>query len=102
ATAGTETQVYTLSVGAPHTFIADGFVVHNKGGGGFHGGSHYSGGASGGGNGDPWVMIWIFVIAVAILAVHDRVVGRKSEDLDFLYEPRYIQPKSEKTAKLLA
>jgi hypothetical protein len=39
--------VYNLRVGAPHTFIADGFVVHNKGGGGggFGGGGHsYSSG----------------------------------------------------------
>ncbi len=33
--------VYNLEVGTPHTFIADGFIVHNKGGG-------FSGGFSGG------------------------------------------------------
>jgi uncharacterized protein (TIGR03000 family) len=68
--------VFNLSVGAPHTFIADGFVVHNKGGhsshgshgshgshashsshshshshshGGHHGGGHHGGGYYGGG-----------------------------------------------------
>jgi intein/homing endonuclease len=31
---GGEKTVYNLEVAPPHTFIAEGFVVHNKGGGG--------------------------------------------------------------------
>jgi len=39
-------KVYNLEVAPPHTFIADGFIVHNKGGfGGSYGGG-YSGGYS--------------------------------------------------------
>jgi len=33
--------VYNLEVAPPHTFIADGFIVHNKGGGGYSGGGYY-------------------------------------------------------------
>ena len=36
-------DVYNLEVAPPHTFIAAGFIVHNKGGG-FGGGGHYYGG----------------------------------------------------------
>ena len=38
--------VYTLQVAGPHTFVADGFIVHNKGGsfGGSYGGGYSSGG----------------------------------------------------------
>ena len=35
---GEARPMFNLRVGDPHTFIADGFVVHNKGGGGFGGG----------------------------------------------------------------
>ena len=34
--------VYNLRIGAPHTFVADGFVVHNKGGGCFPAGVRIS------------------------------------------------------------
>lgn len=34
--------VYNIEVAPPHTFIADGFIVHNKGGGGSFGGGSYS------------------------------------------------------------
>ncbi|MDP2865494.1 MAG: TIM44-like domain-containing protein, partial [Elusimicrobiota bacterium] len=35
--------VYNIEVAPPHTFIADGFIVHNKGGGSFGGGSYSRG-----------------------------------------------------------
>ena len=41
---GAETDVYNLEVAPPNTFIANGFVVHNKGGGGgFRSGRHSRG-----------------------------------------------------------
>jgi predicted lipid-binding transport protein (Tim44 family) len=40
---GRETDVYNLEVAPPHTFIANGFVVHNKGG---YGGGYHSRGRS--------------------------------------------------------
>lgn len=48
-----EVVVFNLQVDTPHTFLADGFVVHNKGGGfsgggGWHGGSGGYHGSSGG------------------------------------------------------
>lgn len=55
-TRGTEAEVYNLEVAPPHTFIADGFVAHNKGGGfggggfggGYYGSSSYDSGYGGG------------------------------------------------------
>jgi predicted lipid-binding transport protein (Tim44 family) len=49
--------VFNLLVDAPHTFVADGFVVHNKGGGfggggGFHGSGGYHSYSSGSGSAD--------------------------------------------------
>lgn len=41
-----EADVYNLSVEEPNTFIADGFVVHNKGGGGGEGVSGRGGNAA--------------------------------------------------------
>jgi predicted lipid-binding transport protein (Tim44 family) len=40
---GGEADVYNLEVAPPHTFIAEGFVVHNKGGGGGGGYRSHSG-----------------------------------------------------------
>ena len=85
--------VYTLRVGPPHTFIADGFVVHNKGGGG--GGS--------GGSGDPTVIFVIFGVIVVIVVISQFAQKREKEDedLDYLYSRTEIEGKGAKTRKLL-
>ena len=44
-----EVVVFNLQVDTPHTFLADGFVVHNKGGG-FSGGGGWHGGSGGSGS----------------------------------------------------
>lgn len=104
-----EVEVYNLEVGEPHTFIADGFVVHNKGGGfggGFGGGYH--GGSSGGGSGDPRVFL-IIVGIVAVIVVTKYMAensqsgggGSMDEDLDYVYTRAAIEPKAAKTRKLL-
>jgi predicted lipid-binding transport protein (Tim44 family) len=96
-----EQQVYTLRVGPPHTFVADGFVVHNKGGGGFGGG--FGGGGSGGGSGDPTVF-FLMVGAFAVIFVISKLAQKKQEedeDLDFLYSRDEIDRKAVKTRKLL-
>lgn len=99
-----EEVVYNLQVGEPHTFIADGFVVHNKGGGGFHGGFH-GGGSSGGGSGDPrigLVFVGIFVVVVIYAMINGRSSGGgDDEDLDYIYSRSAIEPKAAKTQKLL-
>ena len=101
-------EVFNLEVEEPHTFIADGFVVHNKGGGGGgghgggFGGGHSSGG--GGGNGDPVpVLVIFFGIAVVIIVV--KIVQSrqaKDADLDYCYSSGAVAGKAGKTAKLLA
>ncbi len=98
--------VYTLSVGAPHTFVADGFVAHNKGGGGgFHGGGH---GGGSGGNADPGMVLIVFgiIVAVAIVSKLSKsssgAAGDDGEELDFCFSRGQIKGKLEKTRKLLA
>ncbi len=96
--------VYNLRVGAPHTFVADGFVVHNKGGfgGGFGGGFH-GGGGFGGGSGDPTVFLVIVVIVIVIIVVVQLAQKKQQEDedLDYLYSRAEIDAKAVKTRKLL-
>ncbi|MFB3893466.1 MAG: Hint domain-containing protein [Phycisphaerae bacterium] len=100
---GQMATVYNLTVGSPHTFIADGFIVHNKGGGGFHGGSHGGSGGSGGS-----VLGGLMVIAVIIAIIWGvgfvaKAAGRSrsDENLDFVYSRSAIASKAGKTAKLL-
>lgn len=101
---GDEVAVYNLQVGEPHTFVADGFVVHNKGGGGFHGGGYHGG--SGGGSADPKIML-IFIGIVLVIGVFsymsDQPQSSEStdEDLDYVYTRAAIAPKAAKTKKLL-
>ena len=104
---GTEEPVYNLRVGPPHTFMADGFVVHNKGGGGGFGGGgfHSSGYHSGrsGGNADPTVF-FIIVGAILIIIIARAVVQsqqKTEQNLDFCYSAGSVAAKAEKTQKLL-
>jgi len=99
-----ETEVFNLRVGWPHTFVANGFVVHNKGGGGFHGGGGYH--SSGGGSGDPTaglivVLIIIGAFVTLVIIKNAAQKGKSDEDLDYLYSRSDVQPKAEKTRKLL-
>jgi len=100
ASAGAESQVFTLSVGEPHTFIADGFVVHNKGGG-FH--SSGSGHSSGSSTDDPWGVVFAScIVVVYLLNFLNKPRRDRTEDLDFSYSRPQIARKSDKTAKLLS
>jgi preprotein translocase subunit SecG len=66
-----EQPMYNLSVGWPNTFLAAGFLTHNKGGGSF-GGSHSSsrgGGSSGGLTFLQFLLIFFFVIVSFIVLV---------------------------------
>ena len=96
-------QVYTLSVGPPHTFVADGFVVHNKGGGGFGGGFHGGGGFGGGGSGDPTVFFLLvgFILIAVVVAKAVKHKQDEDEDLDFSYSRGEIDRKAVKTRTLL-
>ncbi|MGD0651074.1 MAG: TIM44-like domain-containing protein, partial [Verrucomicrobiia bacterium] len=101
---GKESLVYNLRVAGPHTFIVDGFVVHNKGGGGggFHGGGGYHGSGGGGGSNDPTAFFIIVGIVVIIIVAKAAQAKREAgEDLDFCYSRGAIEPKANKTRKLL-
>ena len=100
---GAEELVYNLRVGSSHTFVADGFVVHNKGGGGGFGGGGFHGGSGRGGNGDPtlfFVIMGVIIFIVVVQAVaksHEKT----EQNLDFCYSAGTVAAKAEKTRKLL-
>ena len=122
---GRTALVYEIEVDEPHTYVAGGFVVHNKGGGGFHssggGGRGFSGGSgrrttyrSGGGStatgtastdDDATVrmLIGFVVIGGVVIAVLVglRAEDKTEEDLDFSFSPDEIEKKAAKTRKLV-
>ncbi|MGD0571986.1 MAG: polymorphic toxin-type HINT domain-containing protein [Sedimentisphaerales bacterium] len=89
-------EVYNLTVEGPHTFIADGFVVHNKGGGGGFGGG-------GGSIEDSWAVfvVWGIVIVISIVNKVSSRHAKKGDNLDYIYGRSTIEKKSGKTLKLL-
>jgi predicted lipid-binding transport protein (Tim44 family) len=104
--------VYTLSVEAPHSFLAADFAVHNKGGGfgggfgggGFHGGGFHSRSSSG--DAEPWLFWVLLGIVVLIVVLSLRQPSEASDgdervELDYLYARSRIEGKADKTLKLL-
>ncbi|MEK6742235.1 MAG: polymorphic toxin-type HINT domain-containing protein [Nitrospirota bacterium] len=101
-----DAMVYNLTVEGPHTFIAGGFVVHNKGGGGGYrssGSRSSSGGRSSSSGGDDafGAFLAFLTIGTIVIAVVIAVRKSKSENLDQLFSRGDIEKKSEKTKKLL-
>ena len=98
-------EVFNLTVDSPHTFIAEGVIVHNKGGG-FGGGFH---GGGSGGSGDPWwamLMPFLFIIIVIVINVlknrsQNVLRGKMDEDLDYTFTVSDVVGKAGKTQKLL-
>ena len=105
--------VFNLQVDAPNTFIAEGIVVHNKGGSSSSSrsssssssSSRSSSGSGGGSSGDWFVFvflgIWITVFLVIFIAVWKNRGSKKNQNLDFVYGRDKIAPKAGKTEKLL-
>ena len=102
--------VYNLSVGWPNTFLAAGFVTHNKGGAGpaARGPAHPPGAAA---EDLTWTGFFLFCFAliffmillpIIIHAIKFSISKKKGENLDFVYPRNQITPKAEKTEKLLA
>ncbi len=96
-------RVFNLQVGPPHTFLADDFVVHNKGGGfhggGYHGSRHSSGGGSGSSM-PPWIPV-VIIVVVAVIVLASNLPSRAEQNLDYVYSTSAVGPKAEKTRKLL-
>ncbi len=102
--------LFNLEVSAPHTFIAEGVLVHNKGGSfsrSSRSRSMRSGTPSGKGPPeDAWVgmvaLLSIGLIFLIVVIVAIRKAGRsKEENLDFVYSRRDVASKAAKTEKLL-
>ena len=102
--------VYNLSVGRPNTFLASGFLTHNKGGGSFRSSSSSS--SSGKSSGESswfeiilsffFLILFFVLFLIVFVAIASRFSKKKSENLDFVYSRNQITPKAEKTEKLLA
>ena len=116
AIAGGEELVYNLRVGMPHTYVAAGFIVHNKGGGGggggggFGGGGFHGGSGGGSGNGDPTIFLIVIGIFVVVAIIRARSEdgddgddggSSADENLDYVYSPKAVAAKAAKTSKLL-
>ncbi len=102
--------VYNIEVAPPHTFIADGFIVHNKGGGSFGGGSYsrgyysnghyYSRGRSSGDN-------LLFAMAITVLLIKgflylsERGGGGGSTVKSQLLPNGSVTPRAEATLDIL-
>ena len=104
-----ETLVFNLQVAMPNTFVAEGIVVHNKGGSSSRSSSSSSrsSGSSGSGGEMSWkAFLIIFGIMfslpwiIVLLAMRGRG-NKKSENLDFVYRANQVSPKVRKTEKLL-
>ncbi|MCX6997003.1 MAG: Hint domain-containing protein [Kiritimatiellaeota bacterium] len=97
--------VFNLEVDAPHTFIADGFVAHNKGGGGGgHSSSSRGGRRSGGGSGNDNpvpILIFMGLFMVVFFSIARYQKQQKDENLDFVYAPGRVAAKAGQTLKLL-
>jgi predicted lipid-binding transport protein (Tim44 family)/uncharacterized membrane protein YgcG len=111
-------RVYNLQTAAPHTYLANGVAVHNKGGGGgggSHGGgyrggssrsgsSHSSRGSSGESAAGFFVAFFaigsVIVVSVILLVIIAKRTSRAG-NLDYLFNPAQIARKRDKTMKLL-
>jgi predicted lipid-binding transport protein (Tim44 family) len=98
-------RVYNLHTDEPHTFIAGGLAVHNKGGGGFHSsGGHYGGSRSSGGSGGcdgSGVIFFLIIFGIFIAVAVANAKKKENQDLDFSYSRGQIEAKAGKTEKLL-
>ncbi|CEG57399.1 polymorphic toxin-type HINT domain-containing protein [Legionella fallonii] len=86
-----EQVVFNLSVSSPHTFIADNFLVHNKGGIGFRGGSS-------GNDSDSFIL---YIIIGIFLWAALKGKWEQTTNLDYNYSRKTIEKKSLQTVKLL-
>lgn len=105
-----EELVYNLSVNQPHTFLAEDFVVHNKGGSSSRSSSSSSSSSGQGSSSDDMAEIIIggiifftvsagFVVGIFVLVVRRK--SSKDENLDYVYSPEEVAKKSSRTEKLL-
>ncbi|HEX9909867.1 MAG TPA: TIM44-like domain-containing protein, partial [Desulfatiglandales bacterium] len=106
--------VFNLQTDHPNTFFAGHIAVHNKGGGGggrggggfrSSGSSRSSSSRSGAGGDDAgavFAIVFLIVFIIVIVHIIRSQKGRKSENLDFVYDRKKIARKAEKTEKLLS
>jgi uncharacterized membrane protein YgcG len=110
-----KSRVYNLQTDAPHTYLANGVAVHNKGGGGGGGGSRGGGYSSSGhrsssstsgrtssGSGADFFLIFFAISTTLIILV--IIIARKrglDRNLDYVYSLREVAGKRDKTIKLI-
>jgi predicted lipid-binding transport protein (Tim44 family) len=104
-----ERLVFNLRVSGPHTFLAEGVVVHNKGGSSSRSSSSRSSSSrsrSGGSSEDDWIGLIFFGVFFLLVVIFITLAVRsakraKSQNLDFRYSPGQVAKKAGKTGKLL-
>ncbi|CDZ77931.1 DNA polymerase II large subunit [Legionella massiliensis] len=89
-----ESLVFNLRVQTPHTFIADGFLVHNKGGGGYGGGGGSEEGLGG-------LLFAIFLVFALGWFTQHGAEYKRFENLDYNFSRNVIRRKASKTDELL-
>ncbi len=103
--------LFNLEVGAPHTFLAEEILVHNKGGSFSRSSSSRSSRFGTSSRAASPEEAWVGLVAIVlctlvfiiVLIVSIRKAKRsKEENLDFVYSPREVAPKASKTERLLA
>jgi len=105
---GMPETVYNLTVDWPHTFVADGVIVHNKGGGGHSGGYHGGAGGHGGSRSDntdgviPFALFCLIAAGFICVFIAAARKGARRRNLDFVFGRQQVLKKSEKTMKLIA
>ena len=103
--AGDAELVFNLQVEEPNTFVAQGVVVHNKGGSSSSSSSSRSSSGSGGDAGSIIFFIIFGLMCLPFLIIFIAMLrgkkNKKSENLDFVYDRNKVSSKAGKTEKLL-
>ncbi|MFA7158405.1 MAG: TIM44-like domain-containing protein [Kiritimatiellia bacterium] len=95
--------VYNLKTDEPNTFFANGIAVHNKGGGGFRSSGSRRSGSRSSKEDDLLLKLFFFglILPAFILSLIISHGKKARENLDYVFPRDEIEPKAEKTRKLL-
>lgn len=102
--------LFNLEVSPPHTFLAEGVLVHNKGGSFSRSSSSRSSrtgtSSSGGSPEEAWIGLVAFalcalVFLIIVIVAIKKVKRSKEENLDFVYSKQEVASKAAKTERLL-
>lgn len=96
---GGETDVYNLEVAPPHTFIADGFIAHNKGGGGYSYRSGRSRSGKGGISDISTFMTLALVVMVMLVRTKERFFDKGTPER--LFSRQNVETRAAETRAIM-